>query len=67
MNEPAWRFQSVVTTPDGIRTEVVVSVPAKGAWPDVGEVAEIAQMCATQASGRMAKMLRDSAERAPFS
>jgi hypothetical protein len=66
MTEPAWKFESVVTTPDGVRTGVVVTVPSGGAWPDVGEVAEIAQMCASQASARLAKMLQARAERVPF-
>lgn len=62
----AWTFESSITAPDGLRTTVVVSVPQSQAWPDVVEVAEIAQMCATHAAQRATKMIRESRERCPF-
>lgn len=67
MTEREWTFEAVVTTPTGVHTVVTVTVPQDQAWRDVAELAELAQMCASQASARLTKMLRDSAERTPFS
>lgn len=63
MSEPEWTFEVLVTTPSGVRTVVTVTVPEHRAWSDVGEVAELAQMCASSASSRLTKMLHSSAER----
>ena len=60
--DPEWTFESVITTPEGVRVAVAITVPLANAWKDVGESAEIAQMCA----GRASSMIRDSRGRCPF-
>ena len=57
-----WVFESTVTQPDGIRVQVVITVPIGTAWKDVGETAEIAQMTATRALSQ----ITTCKERPPF-
>jgi hypothetical protein len=66
MDNEIWTFTSTVTTPSGIR--VVTSVELPGAYPDehVKECAELTQMAASQCANRVAKSLRENAERCPF-
>jgi hypothetical protein len=66
ITSPTWAFESAITTPQGLRVSVEVTVPQSQAWKDVGETAEIAQMCASQAATRAMNMIRESAERCPF-
>jgi len=66
MTEPEWKFEAAITSPAGVRVVATVTVPQDQVWKDVGEVAELAQMCASQAATRLTKMVRDSANRIPF-
>jgi hypothetical protein len=46
-----WTFTSSVEHPDGLRAEVVVTIPAPNASPDVRELGEIGQMAANSVFG----------------
>ncbi|MEV4767765.1 hypothetical protein [Micromonospora humida] len=60
-DEP-WVFESAVTQPDGIRVQVVITVPPDAAWGDVRETAEIAQMATNHALTQIDRCK----ERVPF-
>lgn len=62
MSAPEWTFDSVITSPAGVRTAVTITVPMGHVWRDVHEAAEIAQMCA----GRAQQMITQSEARPPF-
>ncbi|MFE7868816.1 hypothetical protein ACFUYE_00490 [Micromonospora humida] len=55
-------FESTVTQPDGIRVQVVITVPSRAAWSDVRETAEIAQMATNHALTQIDRCK----ERVPF-
>lgn len=47
--DPEHTFTSTIVLPDDCRVEVTITVPRRVEWPDVGELAEIAQMSASTA------------------
>lgn len=55
-------FETTTTQPDGIRVQVVITVPPGAAWKDVPEAAEIAQAHATLTLAQINTLK----ERAPF-
>jgi hypothetical protein len=46
-----WTFTSTIESPDGLRAEVVVTIPAVNASPDVRELSELGQMAASSVFG----------------
>lgn len=65
-DEQQWVFESAVINPKGLHVTVTIEVPATAVWGDVGESAEIAQICTSQAATRVVKMLRQAADQVPF-
>jgi phage portal protein BeeE len=64
---PEWRFTSTSETPNGIRVEVIITVPEKAAGVDVIELTEVAQMaCARVTSAAKGAGQTDARTRAAF-
>ena len=59
-------FESTYTQPDGIRVQVVITIPAGEWWKDVQEAGEIAQMTASRALTQINAQIKASNERVPF-
>ncbi len=55
-------FESAITSLDGIRVEVAITVPSGISWKDMAETAEIAQMTASRAVAQ----IESSRDRPPF-
>lgn len=62
--EPEHTFTSTVTLPDACRIEVTITIPRSAEWPDIGELAEVAQMSATSARSHILRS--QSARELPF-
>ncbi|MBK1785111.1 hypothetical protein [Prauserella cavernicola] len=46
--DPEWRFESAISTPDGVRIRAEVTVPDRLAGADLGEVGELVHMAANK-------------------
>ena len=61
-----WTFESRVTQPNGITVTCTITVPRSAEWSDVGEINEVAQMCAGRASAAVLTNKTRADEKVPF-
>ncbi|MGA4726267.1 hypothetical protein ACPB67_02505 [Micromonospora taraxaci] len=59
-------FESTYSQPDGIRVQVVITIPAETFWQDVQEAGEVAQMTASRALTQINGQIKAAQERVPF-
>jgi hypothetical protein len=61
---PEWTFTATITTPDSVRVETTITIPASEAWPDVLESSELAQMSAVRGASLVRKARESVSQRA---
>jgi hypothetical protein len=59
-------YTSTITHPNGLTVTVTARIPYPWSWKDIGEVAELAQMGASQTINRIDDARKASRERCPF-
>lgn len=65
---PPWLIESAITSPNGIRAQVTVALPAGEVWDEraIGDCTEIAQMTAATAMKHVQKIRDDHYSKVPF-